>query len=102
MGFTPSSLNFGSIVVGSSSTLTATLTNDGASSVNITGSSISPVNGTYTQTNNCPATLSVQQTCTFTIVFRPPDVFTYKATLSVTNSAGGAATLALTGTGLNN
>ena len=102
LGFTPSSLNFGSIVVGSSSTLTATLTNDGSSSVNITGSTISPVNGTYTQTNNCPATLGVQQTCTYTIVFRPPDVFTYKATLSVTNSAGTAATLALTGTGLNN
>jgi hypothetical protein len=102
LGFSPSSLNFGGVVVGASSTLTATLTNDGSSSVNITATSISPANGTYTQTNNCPATLSVQQTCTFTIVFRPPDVFTYKATLSVTNSAGGAASLPLSGTGLNN
>jgi hypothetical protein len=102
LGFTPSSVNFGSIVVGSSSTLSATLTNDGSSSVNLTGFSISPANKTYTQTNNCPATLTVQQSCTFTIVFTPPDVFTYKATLSVTNSAGSAATLALMGTGLNN
>ena len=102
LGFMPSSLNFGSVVVGASSTLTATLTNDGTSSVNITGSSISPANGTYTQTNNCPGTLSVQQSCTYTIVFTPPDVFTYTATLSVTNSAGSAATLALSGTGLNN
>jgi len=82
--------------------LTATLTNDGTSSVNITGSSISPANRTFTQTNNCPATLGVQQTCTYTIVFTPPDVFAYTATLSVTNSAGSAATLALSGTGLNN
>jgi hypothetical protein len=102
LGFTPSSLNFGSIVVGASSTLTATLTNDGSSSVNITGSSILPANGTYTQTNNCPATLNVQQSCTFTIVFTPPDVFTYNATLSVTNSVGSAATLVLSGKGLNN
>jgi N-acetylneuraminic acid mutarotase len=102
LGFLPASLNLGSVVAGSSSTMTATLTNDGSSSVNITGSSISPANGTFTQTNNCPATLSVQQTCTFTIVFRPPDVGTYNATVSVTNSAGSAATLALTGMGLNN
>jgi hypothetical protein len=102
LGFSPSSLNFGSIVVGASSGLTATLTNDGSSSVNITGSSISPADGTYTQTNNCPPTLNVQQTCTFTIVFTPPDVFTYKATLSVTNSSGAAAPLALSGSGLNN
>ena len=102
LGFTPASLNLGSVAVGSSSSMTATLTNDGSSSVNITGISISPSNTTYTQTNTCPASLGVQQTCTFTIVFTPPDVFTYKATLSVTNSAGSAATLALQGTGLNN
>jgi hypothetical protein len=35
-------------------------------------------------------------------VFTPPDVGTYNATVSVTNSAGSAATLALTGMGLNN
>ena len=102
LGFTPASLNFGGVVVGSSSTLSATLTNDGASAVNITSIGISPANNIYTQTNNCPATLSAQQTCSFSITFRPPDVFTYNATLSVSNSAGAAATLALTGTGLNN
>jgi N-acetylneuraminic acid mutarotase len=102
LGFTPGSLSYGSIVVGSSAALSATLTNDGSASVNLTGFAISPANNTYTQTNNCPATLAVQRSCTFQIVFTPPDVFTYKATLSVTNSAGGAASLAMTGTGLNN
>lgn len=102
LGFTPSSINFGSIAVGSGSSQTATLTNDGSAAVTLTAFAISPANSTYTQTNNCPATLGVQQSCTFTIVFTPPDVFTYNATVSVTNSAGGAATLALTGTGLNN
>jgi hypothetical protein len=102
LGFSPASLNLGSVVVGSSITQSAALTNDGAAAVNITGIAIAPANGTYTQINNCPATLGVQQTCTFQIVFTPPDVFTYKATLSITNNAGAAASLPLSGTGLNN
>lgn len=102
LGFTPGSMNLGSVVVGSSVTQSATLTNDGSASVNLTGIAISPADGTYTQTNNCPASLGAQQTCTFQITFTPPDVFTYNATLSVTNSAGAAASLPLTGTGLNN
>ena len=103
LGFTPASLNFGSIVVGASATLSATLTNDGSASVNLTGFAISPADGTYTLfSNNCPATLGVQQTCTLQLTFTPPDVFTYNATLSVTNSAGAAASLPLSGTGLNN
>jgi hypothetical protein len=63
---------------------------------------MSPANGTYKQTNDCPASLGVQQACTFQISFTPPDVFTYKATLSIVNSAGSAATLTASGTGLNN
>jgi hypothetical protein len=102
LGFTPGSINFGGVVVASSLLQSATLTNDGSAPVSLTGFAISPADGTYTQTNNCPATLAVQQTCTFQITFTPPDVFTYNATLSVSNGAGAAATLALTGTGLNN
>ncbi len=99
LGFTAASLNLGTVLVGSSSSQSATLTNDGAAPVNITGIAISPANGTFTQTNNCPATLNVQQTCTFQITFTPPDVFTYNATLFITNSANGPADLPLSGTG---
>jgi len=99
LGFTAASLNFGTVLVGSSSTQSATLTNDGAAPVNITGIAISPANGTFTQINNCPATLNVQQTCTFQITFTPPDVFTYNATLFINNSANGPADLPLSGTG---
>ena len=101
LGFTPASLNLGSVPVGSTSTQSATLTNDGAAPVNITGFAISPSGTTFTQTNNCPGTLNVQQTCTFQIVFTPPDVFTYNATLLITNSANGPAKLPLSGTGLD-
>jgi hypothetical protein len=99
LGFSPSSLNLGTVPVGFTNSQSATLTNDSAAPVNITGYSISPSDGTFTQTNDCPATLHVQQTCTFTIVFKPPDVFTYNATLSVANNGNGTAQLPLTGTG---
>jgi len=101
LGFTPASLNLGSVPVGSSSTQSATLTNDGGAAVNITGIAVLPANGTFTQTNNCPATLNVQETCTIQVVFTPPDVFNYKATVSVSNSGGGAASLPVSGTGLD-
>jgi hypothetical protein len=101
LGFTPASLSLGGAPVGSSSTQSATVTNDGAAPVNITAIAISPSGGTFTQTNNCPATLNVQQSCTFQIVFTPPDVFTYNATLSITNSANPPANLPLSGTGLD-
>ena len=103
LGLTPASLNFGNILVGASATLSATLTNDGSASVDLTGFAASPADGTYTLTNNnCPATLSVQQTCALQITFTPPDVFTYNATLSISNSAGAAASLPLSGTGVDN
>jgi Abnormal spindle-like microcephaly-assoc'd, ASPM-SPD-2-Hydin/Galactose oxidase, central domain/Kelch motif len=103
LGFTPASLSYGNVLVGNSTLLSATLTNDGSASVNLTGFAISPADGTYALfNNNCPATLGVQQTCTLQITFTPPDVFTYNATLSVTNSAGAAANLPLSGTGVDN
>jgi len=102
LGFSPASLNFGNVLVGFSATQGATLTNDGAAPVNITGIAISPADGIYTQTNNCPSALGVQQTCTFQILFTPPDVFTYTETLLVTNSAGAAVSLPLSGTGVGN
>jgi hypothetical protein len=101
LAFESASLKMGSVVDGSSSAMNATLVNDGSSAVNITAIAISPKNHTFTQTNNCPTTLYSQQSCVFQIVFTPPDIANYKATLSVANSAGAAATLKLSGTGLD-
>jgi len=100
LGFSPPSLNFGTVrATVTSLPQNATVTNDSAVRVNINAISISLADGTFTQTNNCPATLEVQHTCTVTIVFTPPDVFTYNATLSIANSGNGTAQLPLTGTG---
>lgn len=101
LGFAPASVNVGGVAVGSSAAAIATLTNDGSASVSISGIAIAPANRTFTQTNTCPPTLAVQKTCTIQVVFTPPDVSTYKATLSVGNSAGAATTLKLSGTGLD-
>jgi hypothetical protein len=46
LGLTPASLNFGNISVGASATLSATLTNDGSASVDLTGFAVSPADGT--------------------------------------------------------
>jgi hypothetical protein len=43
----------------------------------------------------------VQETCTVSITFSPPDVFTYTANLAVKSSAGGATAVKMTGTGLD-
>jgi hypothetical protein len=100
--FTLASLNLGSVIPGYSSTMSATLINDSAGVVNITGVSIVPANGTFTSTNNCPAMLSPQKTCVFQVTFRPPDTGNYSATLTVTDSGRGSpATLALSGIGLD-
>lgn len=100
--FTVASLNLGGVIPGYSSTQNATLINDSAGAVSIRGVSISPAGGIFTSANNCPATLNPQQSCVFQVTFTPPDTGTYSATLSVTdNGKGAAATLALSGTGLN-
>jgi len=101
LGFESASLKFGGVAVASSGTQNAILINDGASAVTITSIAIAPAKHTFTQTNNCPTTLYSQQSCAIQVVFTPPDVFNYKATLSVANGAGAPATLPLSGTGLD-
>jgi hypothetical protein len=100
--FTVASLSFGGVIPGYSYTLSATLINDSAGAVNITGISIVPSGGTFTSTNSCTTTLNPQATCVFQVTFAPPDTGNYTATLTVTDSGkGAAATLALAGTGLD-
>jgi N-acetylneuraminic acid mutarotase len=100
LGLTPASLNLGTVTVGSTSSQTATLTNDGSAPVGINSITVLPTRPVFTQSNNnCPASLAVQQACTITVVFKPPDIFTYKATVEIANSAGAAALLPVTGQG---
>jgi hypothetical protein len=101
----PSSLNFGSQTVGTTSTpRTITLTSTGAvplsiSSITLTGTSP----GDFAETDNCPIgsnTLAVNASCTITITFSPTANGTRTASVTVTDSAAGSPqSVALNGTG---
>ena len=101
--FTVPSVNMGSVTPPppNSSYASATLINDSAVAVSITGVSIAPARA-FTSTNNCPAKLNPQETCVFQLTFTPPDSGNYSATLTVTdNGTGPSATLKLSGIGLD-
>jgi Kelch motif/Galactose oxidase, central domain len=101
-GLSPTSLNFPSELPGNSSPpQDVTVMAVGAAQVNIASISISPADGTFTQTNNCPATLQPGQSCAVQIVFTPPDSGSFSATLSVSDSSGKVQTASLSGTGLD-
>jgi len=103
ISFSPATLKFPGQTPGTSSLLSVMLINDGTTPVNIGAIAISPVRKTFTQSNNCPATLNVNQSCVVQVVFTPPDTGKYSSTLSVTDSAAGSPqSMAITGTGLNN
>ncbi|HEV2425253.1 MAG TPA: alkaline phosphatase family protein [Terriglobia bacterium] len=90
-------LKFGTVVVESSSTQSATLKNLGSSELTI--SSIVP-NGDYSQTNNCGSSLAAGASCTITVTFKPSATGTRFGTITVTDSDGsGSQVLNLTGVG---
>jgi hypothetical protein len=98
----PSSIDFPSEIPGNSSPAqSVTVMNDGATQVGITDISISPADGTFTQTHNCPPTLQPGQTCTVQVVFAPPDAGSFGASLSVTDTAKNTQTVSLAGMGLD-
>jgi List-Bact-rpt repeat protein/HYDIN/CFA65/VesB family protein/centrosomal CEP192-like protein/ASPM-SPD-2-Hydin domain-containing protein len=97
--FSPDSLDFGSVTVGSASVAKAvTLTNNQATALNITGISTS---GDYPQVNNCPpGSLSAGANCTININFHPTVSGTVLGVLTVTTDAfPGTQPVALSGKG---
>jgi hypothetical protein len=94
----PSSLTFATQNLKTTSTpQTATLTNTGSTDVTISNISTSAQFG---QSNNCPATLSVGQSCQIQVTFGPTAVGQANGTLSVTDNASGSPqTVALSGVG---
>lgn len=100
--YAPSPLAFNSVGLGSSSTLSATFTNSSGNGAlfNISSITLGGSNPTvYSQTNGCPATLAVNASCSFTVVFTPNAYASQPATLLIGDPSGGTTTLNLTGTG---
>ena len=95
-----STLDFGSVVVGNSNTLTVTAINSGASSV-----SVSSVVTSRTEFSisgpTLPATVAVNKGATWTITFSPTAAGSATATLSIaSNASNSSVSVSLTGTGL--
>jgi hypothetical protein len=98
VSLTPSKLAFANQMVNTTSTpQTATLTNTGNQDVTISGISTALP---FSQTNNCPSTLPVGQSCQIQVTFQPTTVGLANGTLSVTDNAPDSPqTVALSGTG---
>lgn len=95
--FTPKPLAFGTQAVNSNTQLTATLTNTGNATMNITSFSVT---GDYAQTGTtCGSTLAAGANCTVDVTFTPVAVGLRKGSLSVVSDAFSAPPDALSGTG---
>jgi hypothetical protein len=97
----PSSLNFGTVQLNSSHSLSVTLTNVGTSTVTITGANITlgTANAsTYSFVSHCQSPLKAGKTCTIAVTFLGNALGTLTATLNVTdNAVGSPQHISLTG-----
>jgi len=99
----PTSLNFGSVSVGTSSAAkTVTLTNVGTTTLTITGIAIAGTNaGDFSQTHTCGSSLVAGTSCTISVIFKPTATGARSGTLAVSdNAAGSPQKVTLSGTGI--
>ncbi len=94
-------LNFGSQTLGSSSSQTLTVTNNGSAPLSITSVQISGTNaGDFTESNGCTSSVAAGGSCSIAITFDPAAAGSRTATLSITDNASGSPqTVGLSGTG---
>ena len=100
LGSSPTSLSFGNVTVGSSQSLSETVTNTGGANVTISQVAVSgtgfSLNGVTT-----PVTLTAGQSSTFTVKFAPGSAGSATGTVTVTSTGSNPTlTVALSGTGV--
>jgi hypothetical protein len=99
----PSSLNFGSVNLGSTSAVqNVTLTNTGNATLTIGGISLTGADtGDFGGSDNCPGSVSAGQSCTFGVQFRPTAAGARSAAISIADNASGSPqSIGLSGTGV--
>jgi hypothetical protein len=102
VSFSAASMFFGAMNVGiGSSPQPVMLTNAGNISLTITSIGITGANASgFSQTNNCPSSLSPNNSCNISVIFTPVALGSASASVSVTDSAPGSPqSIALTGVG---
>jgi hypothetical protein len=89
MTFSPSSLDFGNVQIGSSASLSVTANNNSVSGIPLRIKAVSTT-APYSETNNCISSspLAMDVTCELTITFRPTETGLSKRDLSVIDSFG--------------
>jgi hypothetical protein len=99
----PNPLAFPGTIVGASTTLPMTLSNPGTAALTITSISVTGTNASsFSETNNCGASLAAGATCTITVTFTPASAASFSASISVVDNASGSPhTAALTGPGIS-
>jgi len=100
--FSPSSLNFGTVAVGTSSNpMSTTLTNRQKVALTITGISITGTNsGDFSQTNTCPSSVPAGGTCTISVTFTPGGTGSRSGKVKVNDDASTSPqSVGLSGTG---
>lgn len=97
----PTALNYGNVPAsGRGVSMTVTVSNPGASAAAIAVTlKAAPV---YRLHNACPATLTAGASCIVTVKFYPQSAAYYTGTLTVTDGAGIAQKVSITGTGVSN
>jgi probable HAF family extracellular repeat protein len=91
--FLPSSLNFGAVAIGTTSSKTVTVTNVGATAISIAGIAITganPEDFVQTQIRSCGSSLAPGATCSISITFKPTTKGTRTAALSISDNAAGS------------
>jgi dienelactone hydrolase len=97
--FNSTSLNFGNIKVGHTSSLTTTLTNMGITALGISGITITG-SAAFSQTNSCGSSVKGGASCTITVTFKPPVAGSFSGAVSVSDNGGGSPQLVpLSGSG---
>jgi hypothetical protein len=97
VSISPSPLQFGSVNVGASSTLTATLKNGSSTAITINPPTITGMTADFSNTSNCPSSLGATLSCTINVTFKPTTTGLRTATLTVSGSS--PQTVSLSGTG---
>jgi len=96
----PTSLSFGSLTTGTSTTKSVTLTNTGNSGVTISQNTMSGSGFTVTGMG-LPLTLSAGQSASFSVTFAPTATSSFSGNVTVTSTATNSpATITVTGTGV--
>jgi hypothetical protein len=104
ISFSPNSINFGSVRLGNSSTITVNVSNPGTAPLKISSIAIAgnnEDNDLFTITNNCTSAVAPGGGCSFKVKFTASEVETFNFTILVTdNVAGSPQQIPLTASGV--